>query len=182
MRMTDFFFGGLFWGLLIIFFGLTLVIKTLFHIDLHLGRIFFAVVIILWGITLLTGRHPLKSPVIREDGEVTSVFSDRQMQGGPIERKYNVIFGREVIDLRRWDPEHDPLNIEVNVVFGSADVRLPENKTSSVKGTAVFGAAQFPDGQVAAFGERRYRTGGTDPGSALYVEANAVFGSLGVFK
>jgi len=182
MRMTDFFFSGLFWGLLIIFFGLTLVIKTVFHIDLHLGRIFFAVVLILWGITMLTGRHPFGSPVIRENGEVTSVFSDRQFRQGEIERKYNVIFGREVIDLRLWDPEVDPLNIEVNVIFGSADVRLPENKTTSIKGTAIFGAAQFPDGQVAAFGERNFRTGGTDPGTALYVEANAVFGNLAVFK
>jgi len=35
---------------------------------------------------------------------------------------------------------------------------------------------------VAAFGERNFRTGGTDPGTALYVEANAVFGNLAVFK
>jgi hypothetical protein len=131
---------------------------------------------------MLTGRHPFHSPIVRENGEVTSFLSDRQIEPGSIERKYNVIFGREIIDLRHWDPETDPLNIEVNVIFGSADVRLPENKTSSVKGTAVFGAAQFPDGQVAAFGERKYQNGGTEPGTALYVEANAVFGNLTVFK
>lgn len=165
MRMMDFLFSGLFWGLLIIFFGLSIVIKTVFHIDLHLGRIFFAVILILWGISLLTGRHIFHGRTYRESGSVTTFFSEGRFGDGPIQREYSVIFGKEVIDLRDWDPQRDPINIEVNAIFGSAEILLPKGVTASVKGSAVFGAAQFPDGQTAAFGERSYRQGGSDTGT-----------------
>ncbi len=180
MRMMDFFFSGLFWGLLIIFFGLSIVIKTVFHIDLHLGRIFFSVIVILFGISLLTGRQFFHSRNYQENGGRTSFFSDGRREHGPIQREYTVIFGKEVIDLRGWNSEEDPINIEVNAIFGATEIIMPSHVTASVKGSAVFGATQFPDGGSAAFGERSYRQSGTDTGTPLYVEASAVFGHVAI--
>ena len=182
MRMGDFFFGGLFWGILLVLFGVSLIFKTVFHIDLHLGRVFFAAVVILFGISLLTGKSFFHNRVYRDKEEVTSIFSDRQIREGDIQRKYNIIFGQEVIDLRGWSADKDPINLEVNTIFASAEILLPGDVTTSVQGTTVFGSSRYPDGETAAFGERTYRQAGTQTGQSLYIQTNTVFGSLAVLK
>jgi small neutral amino acid transporter SnatA (MarC family) len=53
MRM-NIFFGNLFWGILLILWGGSLILKT-FNIHMPLAKIFFAVVIILFGLKLLLG-------------------------------------------------------------------------------------------------------------------------------
>ena len=182
MRMGNFLFGGLFWGILLVLFGVSLIFKTIFHIDLHLGRIFFAAVVILFGISMLTGRHTFGRHISRNGDEYTSVFNDGPGTSGEIERQYNILFGREIIDLRDWDPEKDPLNVEVNTIFASAELLLPGDAVATVKGTTVFGSTRFPDGDTAAFGDRTYRQQGNRTGQSLYVETNTVFGSLLVLK
>ena len=177
MRMNDFFFGGLFWGILLVLFGLSIIFKTVFHIDLHLGRIFFAAVVILFGFSVLTGRNMFNSRVYRENDRVTSVFSNDQFDRGPIEREYSVIFGKDIVDLRDWNPEKDPINISINVVFGSVEILLPRDTQTTVKGTTIFGSSRFPDGGTAAFGERTYRQQGTAGGHSLYIESNTIFGN-----
>ncbi len=182
MRMSNFFFGGLFWGILLILFGLSIVLKTVFHIDLHLGRVFFAAVVILFGISILTGRNVFHNRVHRDGDSVTSVFSDGEFDRGPIQKEYNIIFGKDVIDLRDWNPEKDPINVSMNVIFGSAELLLPDNTQTTVKGTTIFGSSRYPDGETAAFGERTYRQAGTREGHSLFVESNTIFGSLRVAK
>ncbi|MDD2331344.1 MAG: hypothetical protein PHI68_01685, partial [Candidatus Cloacimonetes bacterium] len=54
------FFGNMFWGILIILLGLSLILKD-FNINIPLFKIFFGLIIILFGIKLLIGRphvHP----------------------------------------------------------------------------------------------------------------------------
>ncbi|MBI9101699.1 MAG: hypothetical protein JEY99_04750 [Spirochaetales bacterium] len=176
--MNGFLFGGLFWGVLLILFGISVIVKTVFHIDLHLGRVFFAAIVILFGISLLTGRGMFRSHVYREKSGVTTIFSSDEFENGPIQRQYNIIFGKDVIDLRAWDPEKDPINIEVSVIFGSAELLLPRDTQTTLKGTTIFGASNYPDGNTAAFGEKTFRQDGSRGGHSLYIEANTIFGSL----
>jgi len=158
MRM-NIFFGNLFWGILLVLWGASLILKT-FNIHMPLAKIFFAVVIILFGIKLLLGdkvswfhsswSHKRGSSYVRSNssGEYTFVFS-----GG-------------TIDLTDIKPNQR--NLEITVVFGSAEVLLPDNVNFDIDPTSVFGSTSLPDrGEMNPV-----------PGRTVRIESNAVFGRI----
>jgi hypothetical protein len=161
MRM-NLFFGNMFWGILLVLWGASLILRT-FNINMPLAKIFFAVVIILFGLQLLFGtkfsffsggrssRHGSSMIRTNSSGEYTFVFS-----GG-------------TIDLTDIDP--DSKDLEITVVFGSADVLLPKHLNFDIEPTSVFGSTDLPKrSEASALGERPIR-----------IESTAVFGRIQYF-
>ena len=91
----NFIWSGLFWGVLLVLIGISVIVKTVLKIDVPIFKIVFALVLIYFGLKLLFGTsHKTKDTIIFNNSKMTiSAKSD----------EYNVIFGSGEIDLRNID-------------------------------------------------------------------------------
>lgn len=161
--------SGVFWGSLLVLWGISTILNAMFHLHIPFFRIALGLIIIWFGVNLLMGK---------KGGCCLGSAHETVVSGETPKRDYNIIFGRGEIDLTGAKPEKGR-EIEVNAIFGHAIVKVSSKTPVRVKGSAVFGNVEFPDGNSIAFGDRVFETeGGKKGGAALEIEANAVFGRL----
>ena len=167
--------AGLFWGLILIIIGLSIIFRIFF--DINILRIVIAVIFILIGIKILIGR-----PVLHTSGrENTVFFGERRNTASPVDgMDYNTVFGKTVYDLRNLDSLPDPrTRITVNTVFGNTEIWLSPALPVKIKADAVFATASMPNGNSVAFGSTAYSShNAADSASVLEIEAHVVFGAL----
>jgi len=167
----------IFWGIIIIFIGFSIVFNHLFKFNFPFFRIIIALVIIFFGVKLLMGSFKKSN---YKDGEHHSVFSDNKISPTFLDKdtEYNTVFGSNVVDLRNTEFKKNDLEMEVNAIFGSTKIYVPNNVKVRVKSTGVFGSVKTPSGGSSGFGDDKSSFG--DPASTvtLNIEANAVFGSV----
>ncbi len=146
------FFGNLFWGILIILFGISMILKD-FNINIPLAKIFFGLIIILIGIRLLIGKPQCSSS--RNWNSVSHSTSTG--------REVTMVFASGTHDLtaNKFDHKH----LDLTVVFGNGLVILPDDVNFVFEPTAVFGSTHIPQHPDVE-------------GDKVYVEATAVFGRL----
>lgn len=162
MKM-DIFFGNLFWGILIILIGLSLVLRG-FNVNIPLVKTFIAIVIIMFGIKVLVGGFTRSKP---------HGINTNSMTGNT--QEFSSIFSGSYYDFGDLNPKAE--EVEVTVVFGSARVKLPRDIEFDIESNAVFGSVILPqktsggiassDAVLNANAKRRVR-----------IEANSVFGRL----
>ncbi len=165
MKM-NFFFSNIFWGILLVLWGASLILKT-FNINMPLAKIFLAVIIIMFGIKLLIGTSNKAVKSERSPGK-TYVRTNKSGE-------YNMIFSSGRFDLT--DLEEDANDIEITVVFGSAEVVLPNHLQFDIEPTTVFGATVLPERSQYGFGDSHFQAG-SGQGRAIHIESNAVFGRI----
>ena len=169
--------AGLFWGIILIVIGLSVIFKVIF--DVSIFRIVLAIAFILIGVKLLIGK-----PIIHHEGKNDHViFGERSFRSNPEHgADYNTVFGKTVYDFREMDTLTDrKTKITLNTVFGSTEVILPPELPVVIKTEAVFSSARMPNGNTIAFGDANYASKVADPDSAtLYIEAHVVFGGLDI--
>lgn len=164
--------SGVFWGVILILLGLSVVLKALFHIDIPLFRITFALVIIYLGVRVLTGGFG----GIRSDHSV--VFGENDMRPSEGRQEYSVVFGQGALDLTGLPPLQTTRTIEFTTVFGSGRLILPRGVPVRIKATAAFGNARLPNGNNLAFGSQSYSNNWVDGRPGLEIETTVVFGEL----
>lgn len=165
----DIFFGNLFWGILIVLFGLSLILKE-FGMHFPLAKIFIAIIIILFGVKLLIGG----SSKSRKLG-----ITHKNISGNKIE--YATVFASQDYDLTNLKQDSKPL--EITVVFGSGRVILPADLAFEITPTTVFGSTILPNNSYVGFGSDAKRYGAATNVEPINIEANCVFGRLEfVFK
>ncbi len=168
----SFVFSSIFWGLLIILFGISIIIKAVFKIDIPIFRMVFALLLIYWGVKLMFGN------VFSKKTEGTVVFSEAKFDASSSNNEYNVIFGRSDIDLRNIDLSQGNVRAEVNIIFGSGSVYLSPEVPAIIKVETVFGDSRLPDKAVSSFGNTVYRTPVfKEDEPHLQIEMDIVFGS-----
>lgn len=156
MKM-DFIFSNIFWGLLIILLGLSIFLKG-FNLHIPLVRVFIAIIIIMFGIKLLFGikAHKYNKPKHYSRESTINYSSSRN--------EYNIIFSSGIIDLT--DLPADAKDVEINVVFGSGTVILPDSIAFNINPTSVFGSTVLPPKRPEL------------QGKPIDIESNVVFGRL----
>jgi len=169
------FASKLFWGALVIIAGILIILGGVFKINIPIFRTLFALFIIYIGVRMLMGSF---GGSWKSRGDNADVFSSSQYRvtNADLGKEYNAVFGSQKIDLSGLTLDQDA-SIEFNAVFGSIEIRVPANLNLRVKGSAVFGSTQFPNGTQAVFGDQTFSTE-QGSGPRLDVEANAVFGSV----
>jgi len=156
MKM-DFFFTNMFWGILIILFGLSVFLKG-FNIHLPLVKVFLAIIIIMFGVRLLIGGRPTIKISRHHYGKGSSLYYNSHS------KEYTMAFASGTIDFSDLPQEAD--DFEITVVFGSATVILPDDLNFTISPTSVFGATYLPPHK---------RNQG---GKSIEIESSAVFGRL----
>jgi hypothetical protein len=173
MKMS-FIFSGLFWGIIVVLIGLSIILNVVLGVKIPLIRIIFGLLLIYWGVTLLVGS----SFRLRSRG--TSAFSDADIRVTET-GKQDVIFGRATIDLTGLALKPGANRYEVDAIFGSALITLDSKTPARVRVSSAFGSARLPDGNIIAFGDRDWSSPGLNRDSGyLDLKADVVFGSLEV--
>lgn len=162
----NFFFGNIFWGILLVLWGASLILKT-FNINMPLAKIFLAVIIILFGVKLLIGSSHKSVKGERSQGR-SFIRSNKSGE-------YNMIFSSGRFDLS--DLQEAANDIEITVVFGSAEVVLPKHLQFDIEPTTVFGATVLPEKSQYGFGDSHYKAG-DGQGRPIHIESNSIFGRI----
>ncbi len=167
--------SGLFWGVIIILIGLSIILKEVFHIHFPFLRVLFGVLLIYWGIKVIAGNS-WKSNKVN-----TTVFSTGGKHFSRQEKEYNVVFGKGSIDLFKADAPAENTKLEMNVVFGSAELILNDSIPAMVQMNSVFGNVRSADRQTGGFGSGVFSTSAYSQDKPHYlIEANAVFGNINI--
>lgn len=167
----------LFWGLLIILIGVSIIINHVFKVDFPLFKVIIALVIIYFGISMLIGSFNFGSA---SGGEFSNVFSSQNYQPEQISEnlEFNSVFGGSKIDLRNAQFTKDNVRLEINAIFGSVKVYLPENAKVSVKASSVFGSVKGPGYRQDGIGDQEFSMNKGLSGPTIRVEASAAFGDI----
>jgi predicted membrane protein len=169
-----FIFSGLFWGIIVVLVGLSIILNVVAGVKIPLFRVIFGLLLIYWGVSLLAGA----SFRFRSSGSTVFGESDvRATETG----KQDVIFGKGTIDLTRVALSEGANRYEVNTVFGSSVVRVDPAVPTKVVVSSAFAGARLPDGNNIAFGEYTWRSPAWREDTArLVVKVAVVFGSAEV--
>ena len=170
----------LFWGILIIFIGISIIINHVFKVDFPLFKVIISLVIIYFGVSLLLGSFNFKSG---SSGDQSSVFTSQNYAPDLIDQnqEYNSLFGSSKIDLRDTNFEANNIEIEVNAVFGSIKLYLPENVKVRIKASSAFGSVRSKEHQQDGIGDQEFSDGSKTSDVEVTVKANAVFGSVRIY-
>jgi predicted membrane protein len=173
MRM-GFLFSEAFWGVFIIIIGVSIVLKSVFGINLPIVKTAFAILLIYLGISMLAGGNKW---CYKSDHNIC--FGNSRIKVDSLHKEYNIIFGGGVIDLTDFPLEEGRNRIEINTIFGSGVIKINPEIPVAVRGDAVFASARFPDGHNSSFGGFNYRSPQfKEGGKYLEIEADVIFGSL----
>ena len=166
---------GIFWGTLLIVLGVWFIVRRTVPVHIPVIRIIVAVLFVYAGVRIL-----VRGPVTPEGN--TAVFSESIMRYSPDHgREYNLIFSRGSVDLSEARPAGQALHAEVNVIFGSGQVKIDPSQPVRVSMSSAFGTVESPGGRSVAFGDMIYSTPSYREGApALEIHATAVFGRLSI--
>ena len=169
----------IFFGILVVLAGVSILLKALFHIDLPLVRTAVALFFIFLGVRMIFGAWGSRATEVAATG--AAVMTDARFAPTvPAERlKYDVIFGHGTIDLTGMPRPEKPIDLEINAIFGAVQLTVDPSWPMVIDGSSAFGEVRMPDHTRAAFGDAHYRSGGgAEP--LLRARVNAVFGSAQV--
>lgn len=172
--------SSLFWGVLLIIIGLSLVIKIVFNIDFPVFKIIIAFIFIYIGLKIILGHNFKPFHEHKSDNEV--IFGESSFNNIEHGKEYNVIFSKGNFDLRNIPlQESGPTKVKITTVFGGARIIIDKNKPIRIKADAVFSGVQMPNGNSTAFGTTLYSSDSLDLSKPyLEVKADAVFGGIEV--
>ena len=170
--------ASLFWGILLILVGLSLILKIVFNIDFSIFRVIIAFFLIYLGVKLFIGKDFSLFPNADKDTQV--VFSEKTIKTVEGGKEYNVMFGGAKFDLREMPfPDSVALHIKINTIFGGTQVMVNPEVPIQVNSNTVFAGTKMPDGNTSAFGSLNYENESAKKGKAkLIIETNTVFGGL----
>lgn len=169
--------GSLFWGIVLIIVGLSLIIKVIFHIEFPIMKVLFAFLFFYLGIRILVGdwgTHVFRS------GPNDAVFGQGSfVHEHVVPKEQSVIFGNGTIDFRKIDMNALPAEIEINTVFGGCEVLLRKDTPVKIKVDAAMAGVTLPNDNTTVLGSAFYQSPNYDEKLPyLLIKANAVFSGL----
>jgi predicted membrane protein len=171
---------GLFWGIVLILVGLSLIVKIVFNIDFSIMRILFAFLFIYLGIRIFIGKD-FRLFHDNKDGN-SIIFSERTIKGVDDGKEYNVIFAGGKFDLSEMAiPDSQVVHIKLNTIFGGSLVIVNPDIPIQIDSNTAFGGTKMPNGNTSAFGSLNYENDSAKVSKPrLIIETNTVFGGLQV--
>lgn len=170
--------SGLFWGSLVVLWGVSIILNATFNIHIPFVRIAFGLIVVYFGIRILTGGRP-RNEGVRTDQSV--VFSDGMFDGAELKDSYSVVFGSAEFDLTRTALGRSGGRTSIHTVFGSSTVRVGAKQAVRIRVSSAFGEAKMPDGNTTSFGQMAWESpAARSSDRVLDLTAEVVFGRLEV--
>jgi predicted membrane protein len=176
MKLFSFFFTEVFWGSLLILLGISMIIKTIFGIDLPIVRTIFAILLIYAGISIISNigsSHKHKTTV---------AFAEKIIIPEKVDNYYSVMFGKGIIDLTHLQNLDEMLKVKIDVIFGQATLKINSRIPTVIHTKANFGNATFPDNTSVSSESYTYKNYAGQGEPSIKVTANVAFGNLQVIE
>lgn len=172
---------SMFWGVIIIVIGLSVLLGAVFGIDVPVFRILLGLFLVYFGLKVILGAFSWDIDFVRQkrSSDHESVFAEAQFQypNRHNSKQYVTVFGSSRLDLSNAT-ELAGQELEVISVFGNSDVILKKGTPLRVESNTVFAKAELPGKNISAFGQFHYSTPGLkEEEPALLLKTTAVFGS-----
>lgn len=172
--------SGLFWGLLLIIIGVSLILKVVFQIDFPVVKILLAFFFIYLGLRILFGNFGAS---VFKTGPNDVAFNEETFKEifQPA-KEYHVVFGKGNFDFRNIQlPDSGYVEVKLSTVFGGADIILNSNTPVRIKADAAFAGTQLPNGNSAVFGTVSYESENFDEMKPyLLLRTETVFGGTDI--
>jgi predicted membrane protein len=170
-----FLFSDLFWGVFLIVFGLAIIIRMVFHINIPLFRLAIAFLLIYAGFSMLMCSNGVKR------GHQNLHFNETQQKITQPHEDFNTLFSRTTIDLSNANFPDGKATI--NTVFGSSILVIGADQPIKIHINSAFAGAKIPDGNTITLGNYTYKSPKIKEGQPfLEVEANVIFGELQIIS
>jgi predicted membrane protein len=168
--------AGVFWGALLIFIGLALIIRFVFNVEFPVFKVLFALFFIYLGLRILFGSFGLFR---FETGPDDVIFSEREFYQPENNREYNVVFGKGNFDFTNVDLSGGNVYVKIGTVFGASEILIDRDMPVIINADAVFSGAELPNGNTAVFGSTAYQSETFNPDSNhLKIKLDVVFGGV----
>lgn len=174
--------SGMFWGILLIVIGVSLILKIIFHIDFPIFKIVVAFVLIYLGVRILIG--PSFKVCSKHKTENTVVFGNTRFENFEMNKEYNVVFGKGEYDFSNFTLDSVVVTrLDMHTVFGNSRLILPPLLPVKIEIDAAFSGVTLPNGNTASFGNSVYTSKYFDESKPyLHIKADVVFGSMEIIQ
>jgi predicted membrane protein len=171
---------SLFWGLLLVVLGLSLILRIVFNVDFPIFKIFVAFVFIFFGFKILFGSFGNKIH-FEKVGEKEIIFGERNFSEFEENGEYSTVFGKSTFDFRGYDLKGEKRRLKLSTVFGGTEIKLDKNLPVRIRVESAFAGAELPNGNSAAFGSTTYESPSFNSDNPyLDLRLEVVFGGIEV--
>lgn len=173
-------FTNMTFGIVLILFGLVILIKALFGIDIPLFRILCGCGLIYWGINLITNLT-LYPPInhyqenIRFSSSIINLFGRI-----PIKKEYNTIFGKLNLTIADTIILDRPQYVKIRTIFGTTELTIPQDMPTQINMMSRFGSTQVVNQSTVSFGEKTVYLGPIRQNPLLIIDIETIFGNCNV--
>ena len=167
-----FLFNPVFWGILLIFIGLSFLINTLLPIKIPVFSILISLVFIYFGVKLIRGNYSiLKTNNLNIFGSHKLVF-DTEFN------EYSNVFGETLLDLSQIKLTEN-INLEINCLFGEFKIKLPEGVNYFIDSNTVLGKTSIFEKSTDGFGSQKYNSTNFEQNKpVLHIVSKVVLGNI----
>ena len=107
--------SGIFWGFIVILFGVGILLKSVFHVNIPFFKIFIGIIVILFGVSIIFNAINSRRN--------NTVFGEYNFNSGTIEKEYNIVFSKAAMDISNFDfSNYNGEFIKINSVFSSSEI------------------------------------------------------------
>ena len=137
--------SGIFWGFIVILFGVGILLKSVFHVNIPFFKILIGIIIIFFGISFIVGAMSQRKS--------EAIFRDYNFNFVTIEKEYNIVFSKSVFDFTNFNfSNYNGEFIKINSAFSKSEIYLSRNFEYEIRADSVFGVVSLPNGESVSFG------------------------------
>jgi hypothetical protein len=168
----SFIFTDLFWGMLLILLGISILVKVLLGCNIPIVRIFLALLLIYGGTSLIIGTLPQYS-------EETILFQKADLKPQKLESTYTIALSSARLDFSSIRLK-EPQKVKVTTILGNTKIKLNKSIPTELYINTAFANAKLPDdNKVSISGSYAFKMPADSTQKPLLkLEANVVLGNL----
>lgn len=138
--------SGIFWGFIVILFGVGILLKSVFHVNIPFFKILIGIIVILFGVSIIFNA-------INSTRRNNTVFREYNFNFWTIEKEYNIVFSKSVFDFTNFNfSNYNGEFIKINSAFSKSEIYLSRNFEYEIRADSVFGVVSLPNGESVSFG------------------------------
>lgn len=185
---------SMFFGLILILFGLSIFINILFGIDIPVGRVCIGILLCYFGYHILTGhstswawssRHTCSdykncnhSTVM---GDSTTILDEQSLkQKNPFE--YSTTMGAAIIDISSVYPSEEtskiPHTLNISTTMGKTTIKINKTCKVTINANSSLGNVVLPDGSKICTGSHVIGSQTQHETADIHINARTTLGEL----